>query len=97
MNTPFQFGQSACAKQRVSFWILDGNNNITDRWITVTIPGDVDGDFDVDIYDIVKICAAYGLNKGDTGYIPNCDLNGDEDIDIYDVVIMCYFYGQKYP
>jgi hypothetical protein len=82
--------------------ILDGeidtlDNTLIDDWIIVTIPGDVDGDFDVDIYDIVSICVGYGSKKGDPNYFPNCDIDCDGDIDIYDVVTACTNYGKKHP
>jgi len=74
-----------------------GDNTFVDGWVIITIPGDVDGDFDVDIYDVVKICAVYGSNMGDANYVPNCDINCDGKINIYDVVIACVNYGKKYP
>jgi len=70
------------------------DNNFTDGWIIITIPGDVDGDFDVDIYDIVKMCTAYGHVNGDPEYAANCDIDGDGDIDIYDIVGACNHYGE---
>jgi hypothetical protein len=73
------------------------SNNLTDGWIVITILGDVDGDFDVDIYDIVSICVGYGSKKGDPKYAPNYDIDCDGDIDIYDVVTACTNYGKKYP
>jgi hypothetical protein len=73
------------------------DNSFKDGWVVVTIPGDVDGDFDVDIYDVVKLCAAYGYEMGDLEYEANCDIDGDGDIDIYDIVIMCNHYGEAYP
>ena len=73
------------------------DNNLTDGVVALTISGDVDGDFDVDIYDIVEICTCYGAQEGDPEYIANCDLDGDEDVDIYDVVIMCNHYGESHP
>jgi len=64
----------------------------------VTIPGDVVASyFEVDIYDIVKICAAYGSKEGDPKYVPECDINCDRKIDIYDVVIACIHYRQIDP
>jgi hypothetical protein len=79
-----------------------GETNTTDNtfingWIIVTIPGDVDGDFDVDILDVTKICIVYGLRKGEPEYVPNRDINRDGKIDILDVVIACIHYGEKYP
>ena len=69
------------------------DNISTECWIIITIPGDVDGDFQFDIYDIVRICAAYGSELGDLEYEANCDVDGDGDVDIYDVVIACNQYG----
>ncbi len=73
------------------------DNTFADGIITVTIPGDVDGDWDVDLYDVVKICAVYGSKKGDPEYVSNRDINCDGKINIYDVVIACTHYGQKDP
>jgi len=83
-------------------WPVLGETDTTDNThadgvVTVTIPGNVDGDFDVDIYDVVSICTAYGSKLGQLQYKPNCDINSDGKIDIYDVVIVCTHYGQKYP
>lgn len=71
------------------------DNTFVDGWIIITIPGDVDADKDVDLYDVVKICSVYGSKKGDLGYDPYFDVNGDEKIDLYDVVIACACYGEK--
>ena len=80
--------------------VLGENNtddNVFDSKICVTIPGDVDADGDVDLYDVVKICAVYGLNKGDENFKANLDINGNRKIDLYDVVIACAHYGQRQP
>jgi len=71
------------------------NTNI-DGIVTVTIPGDVDGDFDVDIYDVVKLCWSYCSETGDPHFDANCDIDCDDDVDIYDVVILCSHYGEEY-
>jgi parallel beta-helix repeat protein len=71
------------------------DNTLTDGIMTVTIPGDVDGDKDVDLYDVVRICSVYGSKKGDPKYDVNCDVNGDDKIDLYDVVIACARYGER--
>ncbi len=72
------------------------DNNFTDGWVVVTIPGDVDGDFDVDIYDVVKITGIYGSKHGDPQFNPNSDLDDDGEIKIYDVVICTSHYGQSW-
>lgn len=72
------------------------DNTFINGKITITIPGDVDADKDVDLYDVVKICSIYGSKIGGPGWNPNYDINGDEKIDIYDVVIACVHYGEKH-
>jgi len=63
--------------------------------VTVTIIGDVDGDRDVDIYDVVKITGIYGSQRGDPQFNPNSDLDDDGEIKIYDVVRCTSHYGQS--
>jgi len=70
------------------------DNTFVNGVILITIPGDVDGDIDVDLYDVVKICSAYGSNKGEPGYEANYDVNGDNKIDLYDAAIACTNYGK---
>jgi len=74
---------------------IDGTDNLLSGWILVTIPGDVDGDKTVDIFDIVKMAGAYGTIQGDTEYDANCDIDGDGDIDIFDIVIAAGHYGDN--
>jgi parallel beta-helix repeat protein len=64
---------------------------------TVTIPGDVDGDFNVTILDVVKITCIYALKQGDPGFNPSSDIDNDGNITILDVVICTSHYAQKYP
>ncbi len=69
------------------------DNFMEDGVILVTTPGDMDGDFDVDIFDIVKIAGAYGSVEGEPLYNGDADIDGDGDIDIFDVVIAASNYG----
>jgi len=73
------------------------NNTWIDGIVTVTIPGDVDGDRDVDIFDVVKITAIYTTKLGDPRFNPNSDIDNDEKITIFDVVICTSHYAQKDP
>jgi len=61
--------------------------------IKITVPGDVDGDRDIDIYDIVTIASAYGSKLGESLFKPNADIDSDNRISIYDVVIAASRYG----
>jgi hypothetical protein len=71
------------------------DNSLIEGWTIVTLPGDVEGDGDVDIFDIVKIAGSYGSKEGQLKYDPNCDINKDTKVDIFDVVIAAGNYGRK--
>ena len=76
----------------------DTTDNIyTDNFVIITIMGDVDGNFEVDIFDITYICVVYDTRMGEPEYVPNCDINSDGIIDIFDVTTACITYGQKDP
>ena len=83
-------------------WPVQGETDTADNTyinglVLVTIPGDVDGDFDVDIYDVVKITGIYGSKKTDPEFNPNSDLDDDDEITIYDVVRCTSHYGDTDP
>ena len=80
------------------------NSNDTDpadnsaQWdLFVTIPGDVDADFNVDIFDVVKITGCYNKRQGDPLYDLGADIDENGIINIFDVVICTGHYGQKRP
>ena len=63
--------------------------------VAITVPGDTDGDRDIDIYDIVRLASIYGTKRGEARFNPNCDIDSNGEIDIYDVVIAASSYGYK--
>jgi len=73
-----------------------GNNVLAGGWVFVTIAGDVDGDRDVDIFDIVRMAGVYGMSKLDPRYDSNCDIDGDGDVDIFDIVAAAGNYGESW-
>jgi hypothetical protein len=78
------------------------DNTCTGGIVTVTIPGDVDGDlenghYDVDLFDAVKLLACYGAKEGDSNFDPNCDIDNNGQVFLFDAVILLGRYGQKYP
>jgi len=64
--------------------------------VTVLSSGDVDGDGDVDIFDVVKITSIYASKFGDPRFDPDCDLDVDGAITIFDVVMCTSHYGEKW-
>jgi parallel beta-helix repeat protein len=93
MAVTFTWNTSSCAKGVYTISLQDQPLGSA----SVTIPGDVDGTFEVDIYDVTAICVCYDSKIGQPLYYPNCDLDGNGIIDIFDVTTACITYGQKYP
>ena len=73
------------------------DNTVSGGWIVVSIPGDVDGNFNVNIFDVVKITACYGKAREDPIFYPNADIDENGVIGIFDVVVCTGHYGQKWP
>jgi hypothetical protein len=64
--------------------------------VFVTIPGDVDANRRVNIFDIVKMASVYGIKKPDPQYTPNYDLDDNGAINIFDIVIAAGHYGERW-
>jgi len=73
------------------------DNRRASNTIRVTILGDVDGDSDVDILDVVRIAVVYGLRMGDLKFDANSDLDNDGSINVIDLVICTVHYHPSYP
>jgi len=55
------------------------------------IPGDLDGDADVDMSDLAILLAHYGMTQGATYWMG--DINGDGDVDLSDLAWLLSNYG----
>jgi hypothetical protein len=75
------------------------DNTLVDGRIAVTIPGDINGDFIVDIYDAIILAGHFNEHKPwlHPQIDPNIDINNDGFIDIYDAIILANHYNQHYP
>jgi hypothetical protein len=87
-----------------SMWVQAGpllgelnitDNTLMDGWVCISTPGDMDFDFDVDIFDMVTMVDIYKESISLTWPIPPQDIDGDWDVDIYDVVLAASNYGKS--
>ncbi len=82
--------------------ILEGevntaNNNCTGGVVKVSIPGDINGDFRVNLSDLVLLAKAYNTGPGMPKWNPNADINGDGWVGLSDLTIMARHYNQSVP
>lgn len=65
-------------------------------WIIVTIPGDINGDKIIDIFDAILLAGAFDTSQGDPGWNPDADINGDGIIDIFDAILLAANFGDSW-
>lgn len=70
------------------------DNFYIDDIVKLVIPGDINGDGSVDIFDLVIVTGVYGTSPGDDDWNPDADINGDDIVDIFDLVIVASHYGE---
>ena len=71
-----------------NFWDSDGSICHEINIMTTGLPGDVNGDGDVDVTDVVAL-ANHVMGDTPEGFIlSNADLNGDGEVDVTDVVAL---------
>ncbi len=75
-----------------------GDNNYINGIVTVVVPGDLNGDGIVDVFDAVLLAGHVGHNYPWLHpYIdPICDINSDWNIDVFDAVILAGHAGQTW-
>jgi len=70
------------------------DNTLTEGWVVVTTPGDVDGEGNVNIYDAITIAWAYNAVPDSSNWNPNADVNSDAAIDVFDAIILAGNFGK---
>jgi len=75
------------------------DNTLTNGWIVVTVIGDINGDFKVDVKDLVLVIKYFGSYPGHPTkpWNPNADINGDGKVDVKDLVLVIKHFGQHDP
>jgi hypothetical protein len=71
------------------------DNTLLDGWIAITIPGDINGDFQVGHKDLLLLASAYGSENGNPRYIPEADIDCTGKIDHKDLLILAANYGKR--
>jgi len=69
------------------------DNTAIDGWVVITIPGDVNGDESVNIYDAIILAGAYNSQPDVQYWNPNADINGDNVVDLYDAILLASSFG----
>lgn len=67
------------------------------NWVVVTILGDVNADFEVDVFDALVIARSFCSTIGCDMRNPNADINNDHVVDIYDALLLANNYGKSVP
>lgn len=55
--------------------------------VSVTTPGDVNGDAEVNRTDLSDMSTVYGKKVGEPDWNANCDINDDNQVDVFDLFI----------
>ena len=93
---------SVCAEP-VSGEVDTSDNVLISGSVCVSIVGDVNADWKVDVKDVYKVAKNYGtceppeLPSWDPIWGPICDINNDKKVDVKDYYIVCKHYGEVSP
>jgi peptide/nickel transport system substrate-binding protein len=66
----------------------DITDNTLSRWVVVTISGDINGDYIVDIYDAILLSSSFNSYAGQSKWNPNADIKEDNIVDIFDAIML---------
>jgi hypothetical protein len=62
--------------------------------VTLTIPGDINGDFKCNVEDLFMLAKVYGSTSNDPAWNPNIDINCDNKVDYTDLLILSQNYEE---
>ncbi|MGB9778164.1 MAG: dockerin type I domain-containing protein, partial [Candidatus Bathyarchaeales archaeon] len=102
----FTWNTSGFAKGNYTIWAYawpvpgetdTADNNYINGIVTVTIPGDINGDFKCEGKDNALVAKAYDTQPGNQRWIANADINNDNRVEGKDVAIIAKYYGTQDP
>ena len=70
------------------------DNMLVGGKIVVAIPGDLNGDGTVDVFDATILSVAYGSTPDSLYWNASADINNDGIVDVFDAIIISADYGQ---
>ena len=62
--------------------------------VCVSIPGDVNGDGTVDIYDAITLGNSFLATSNSRNWNANADITNDDVVDIYDAITLANNFGK---
>jgi hypothetical protein len=71
-------------------------NDFTLGTLKVTVPGDIDGNFKVQLADLVILAKAYSAKPGNPNWNPNADIDSNNAVGLSDLVVLAQHYGQHF-
>ena len=77
-------------------YILDGSNQDNYPLMSPYMPGDINHDAIVDIFDVAKIAGIFGCSSINPQWNPHCDVNEDGVINIFDLVAVAVNFGKQW-
>lgn len=72
------------------------DNSLNGSWAFVTIPGDLNGDKIVDVYDAIIMANHFGFDRYQLSWNTNVDLKEDGLIDIFDAIVLAMNFGKQW-
>jgi hypothetical protein len=74
-------------------WYYPGVILLRGKSATPPMPGDVDGDGDVDLTDLALLLSAFGACAGDGGYVAGADFDGSGCVELADLSVLLGNFG----
>jgi len=73
------------------------DNILSGGIVKVTLPGDLNGDYQVTSLDVTILAEAYGSEPGSANWNSNADLDNNKIVGLSDLVTLALHYGEQYP